>query len=683
MKYPKLISIVSLLSLSLFLSIRSSLAATQGSSQTAVVYGPSTNTTLQTGLVGWWTFDGADTTTSTALDKSGQNNTATKYGVVPTGGKIGQGINFKPDLNTYGLNAGTNISSVRSASIWFELNSCSRLARLFQLGSNQYSPYVTTLCSLHVIYNGSDWVSPKVFSATELNKWMLFTSTFDGTVLKMYLNGSFVASTTMTTNDASATLIIGNISPPGGGNQGWNGALDDLRLYTRVLSPIEVTALYKLGQNKMSSSQTAKPITGNTLKNGLVGWWTFDGADTTAVTTTDKSGQGNNGTRTLTTTLTYGKIGQAFDSKYGYISAPDATIDTSQASTFSFWGWARTLPFDKALGGDWSGVNTGYMIYSTTANRMCGYTNNTFGCTTIALKTWNHYIYTYDGVNTSSFYVNSVLRGTKTGVLADGGNIFIGTYFGDSTALFDGKIDDVRIYSRALASTEIIAFYKLGQEKMGSSQTAVPSSPVTGNTLKNGLVGWWTLDGADVNATQALDKSGSGNTGTRTATTPTIGKIGQAMSFNGTTSKISLSSFTTGVNVTMAAWFKSRSTGQSPIFNNYNPSINNGVSFGILNDKLFTFSVGNNPTIFTGNKTINDNKWHFGVYTTDGATSTFYADGVMDRQIAQTRTAGSSTGFIGFGGSANDWWTGSIDDVRVYSRTLSAAEVLQLYKIGK
>src|SRR5271166_3575658 len=64
-------------------------------------------------------------------------------------------------------------------------------------------------------------------------------------------------------------------------------------------------------------------------------------------------------------------------------------------------------------------------------------------------------------------------------------------------------------------------------------------SPGTGS-LSNGLVGYWTFDGAVTNWStgQILDISGNNNTGSligmSTTTSPVAGKIAQALQFNGT-----------------------------------------------------------------------------------------------------------------------------------------------------
>ena len=96
---------------------------------------------------------------------------------------------------------------------------------------------------------------------------------------------------------------------------------------------------------------------------------------------------------------------------------------------------------------------------------------------------------------------------------------------------FDGLIDEVRIYNRALSANEIQTLYNIG------ATTKFNVSPT--KYLTDGLVGYWTMDGSNVNwKTGAVtDSSARGNTGTitnmATSTGVAIGKIGQALKFDG------------------------------------------------------------------------------------------------------------------------------------------------------
>ncbi|MEK7165200.1 MAG: LamG-like jellyroll fold domain-containing protein, partial [Patescibacteria group bacterium] len=102
----------------------------------------------------------------------------------------------------------------------------------------------------------------------------------------------------------------------------------------------EIRQIYNGGAVKINSSQNSR------LTNGLVGMWSFNGADLTTTTSTDVSGSGNNGTLAGPTGAqnkpqpVIGKIGQAlnFDGTDDYVSIPDAnSLDITNNFSISLW----------------------------------------------------------------------------------------------------------------------------------------------------------------------------------------------------------------------------------------------------------------------------------------------------------------------------------------------------------
>jgi len=181
------------------------------------------------------------------------------------------------------------------------------------------------------------------------------------------------------------------------------------------------------------------------------------------------------------------------------------------------------------------------------------------------LNIWKHIIVTWDGTSLSSgihFYIdgtevskNNEQNGTGS-ALSDGAlDLYIGNKHGD---ILNGRVDDVHIYNRILSASEIRQLYNMGTPAKLGDVVAEK------NPLMNGLVGWWTMDGPDVNWTSATagkvrDRSGKGNTGTLTnmsrTTSPTTGKIGQGMNFNGSSAYIDSSNFADNLpNFTVSAW---------------------------------------------------------------------------------------------------------------------------------
>ena len=81
-----------------------------------------------------------------------------------------------------------------------------------------------------------------------------------------------------------------------------------------------------------------------------------------------------------------------------------------------------------------------------------------------------------------------------------------------------------------------------------------------------------------------------------------------------------------------------------------------------------------------------DNKWHHLVATRDDISLRFYIDGVFIGSSPTPAGAGpympTSDYSIGYGYNAgNKYWQGSMDDLRIYNRVLSASDITALYNL--
>jgi Concanavalin A-like lectin/glucanases superfamily len=103
--------------------------------------------------------------------------------------------------------------------------------------------------------------------------WHHVLFTYDGTVNRLYLDGVQVASNTNAHQSATPTILTIGAEPQFNFNY-LNGVEDDIRIYNRALSAMEVKQLYNLGAAKIGHSNDVA------LSIGLVGYWTFDGKDT-------------------------------------------------------------------------------------------------------------------------------------------------------------------------------------------------------------------------------------------------------------------------------------------------------------------------------------------------------------------------------------------------------------------
>ncbi|MBP6881918.1 MAG: hypothetical protein KBC35_04810 [Candidatus Pacebacteria bacterium] len=272
---------------------------------------------------------------------------------------------------------------------------------------------------------------------------------------------------------------------------------------------------------------------------------------------------------------------------------------------------------------------------------------------------------------------------------------------------FKGVVDDVRAYTRSLSAEEVMRLYQMGEGTKISTTIKTPGSP-----LEQGLVGHWTFDGPDVEwsstTAEIEDVSGNGNHGDAASLTNrsvTAGIHGQGMSFNGT-SHSSMGDPADGSldptgSFALSAWVK---TTQSVSAGQYGAIagkgyLNNDNGYGLF----LNGDNGSKPTFQarTGNITVqtdspsapvvNDGQWHLltGVRDHPNNTTYLYVDGVLADTATGALTNYTTGANFGIGKSAyniSSWrfpLTGSVDDVRLYNRALSAEEVQQLYQLSR
>jgi hypothetical protein len=209
-----------------------------------------------------------------------------------------------------------------------------------------------------------------------------------------------------------------------------------------------------------------------TTDHGLIAYYPFNG------NVNDESGNGNHGTNhgAILTTDRKGNANSAyvFDGIANYISVSnDVYLCPTSAMTLSAWVYAddlnnRHVVVDKRINFNQSPWDS-YILCADVATSsqcwMCSLSTNSNQLTvksptTTVANTWYHLVLLYDG-SKESLYVNGELKNTitKSGTISYSDmSLFIGT-----TALNDnfmkGKIDDIRIYDRALSILEIQALY--------------------------------------------------------------------------------------------------------------------------------------------------------------------------------------------------------------------------------
>ena len=207
--------------------------------------------------------------------------------------------------------------------------------------------------------------------------------------------------------------------------------------------------------------------------NGLVGWWQFD--EDSGTSTADNSGNGDTGTLQNSPTWTTGKYSGALDfsGTNQYVSVADANfLDLTNGSVAA---WIK-----RDTSGAWHSIvakggsnnnydhNYGFEIRDTNV-LLCAVGDGVSGghaavlntTATISTGTWYHVACTWDG-STMRIYINGAesVNGSQSGLVpaANTSPLYIGQ-FGGNTDRFDGLIDDVRVYNRALSAQEVADLY--------------------------------------------------------------------------------------------------------------------------------------------------------------------------------------------------------------------------------
>jgi ELWxxDGT repeat protein len=232
-----------------------------------------------------------------------------------------------------------------------------------------------------------------------------------------------------------------------------DSALDPGTTYT-----YHVRAYNTTGSSPFSADASATTALSD---NGLRARWRLD--ETSGVVATDFTG-GHDGTLTSGPAWSSGNLGGAlsFDGVDDRVVVADsADFRFTQAQDFTLSAWVNL----SALPNRWSAViakargsAAGYGIQIDPSNRwIAAGSTNLVGPT--ASVGWTHVSVVQNGVaNTRKLYVNGVEVASGAAQAANGtGSLWFG---GAETVseFFAGKIDDVRLYGRALASTELAAF---------------------------------------------------------------------------------------------------------------------------------------------------------------------------------------------------------------------------------
>jgi len=613
-------------------------------------------------------------------DLSDQANNGTAFGGTVTVADTSAGGAYAYDLNGSKSvrNSTLDLSTLRqfSFSVWFKSTSTSGDQMILSWGNTTSHSTDTALVHLRTsdLLMQADGKSGGTSSLPSINTWHHLTFVVDGDNadtskrMLLYLDGQLVLSPAIASivemySPASFTCNLGELN--GVSNFGLIGLADDFRVFTRVLNQAEIAHLAE-----------ARGIIGSPPQGlGDEQLWLCPSINNSP---NDISGNGNNGVYQggMGTITSDGKLAYDFDGTDDYIDCGNILNFTGP---FSVSYWVLNDSTDKAMyiSKDWDGSTEGYISRfdggASGPLRFYTYQGSIFGTSVqnpFTVSQWSCVTNVYTGTHWEIYFdgVRIAQTAQTQSPFSNTGNLFIG-----ATSIagwnVDGRMDDIRFFDRALNQAEIVHLAEargitgsppqgLGDEKLWLCPS-INNSPndISGNG-NNGVYqgGMGTIADTSNGGSLAYDND-SGNQFVEVA-----GTIGT------TVVSTALWVKRTAVETTTVWWCGSNAY-SGPLWSDAVSSYA-GADYIRAGDVL---SPAISPTL------PSSGDWFHLCTVSSGGATDIYVDGVLHDSVT-TASPSATTEEFRLGSSNGVIITSSkyYDDIRVYDRTLTQAEIVHL-----
>ena len=404
-----------------------------------------------------------------------------------------------------------------------------------------------------------------------------------------------------------------------------------------------------------------------------------------------------------------GKVCNAADfsanSTADYISMDNNALDGMTDVTLSFWVNTSNTGSQAALSAANAGSNNEFLAWFPNNTTFQPFVKNAglggIAIPDIADSNWHHIVWTRSGA-TNCVSVDGVLSGCVGGgsvlpLSISAGGLIVGQEQDSVGGSFDinqdweGQLDEIIIFQRVLTGTEITTLFNnqdAGNNWNGTARVCPPPPPTI-------LTDWHMDETAWVGAVDEVEDSGGNNNhGTSFGGISTVpGKVCNAGDFsaNSTTDYASMNNNALDglTDLTLSFWVNTTNTGNQAAVSAANGSSGNEFLAWFPNNTSFQPFVKNSGLAAITIPDVADGNWHHIAWTRKGSANCISVDGVQSGcRTGSTAALNISAGgliigqeqdSVGGSFSVDQDWEGEIDEVIIFQRGFSIAEVTTLY----
>lgn len=553
-------------------------------------------------------------------DSSGKNHNGVWQGTEEyTSGIYDQSVTLNPGYVNAGASDDFKIAKNITMEAWIKPTDSSSYKTIMARDGSYY--LALNALKPVVFLNGVSTVWQQATTAVPLNTWTHVAASYDGTTLKIFINGVLNRSVALTgtiATPAGKELWIGN-RPENLSNYFYRGQIDEVAILNRLLTPGEIFAHFRRGAFglKFQVRSCADSICGDA---------DFVGPDGT---------------------------GNSYYSEWHNSSVGLPQITLNNVANNRFFQY-KTI-FETKL--------------------------KTFGPEISAVVVGPGHV---KGEGSTPPSTSTLIDQTDddNSVLGFGGGIKSETAW-QVTALeltAQGKVNGIGSFeSRILNATKSVAWNAIAWKPSAPYAKALPD-----NAGKENYYAKNNVDMTKNELLAHFNEPATTPANTTAPITGVVGVQDKAVEFDGVDDRLSLGSaanLAISGPITLEAWVKPTGTGIYRTIMTRNTS----YYLSLSNLKPAVYFVGlNKPGWHVASSAIPLNVWSHVVAVYDGASIKIYINGVLDQTIAGVSGAISTEAgkevWVGNRLESNYAYKGSLDEVAIYSRALTQSEIVARYE---